>query len=349
MQPFISKRANQINHTELVTSVLKRTPSEAKLHMAKILSGDAKLQLDALLEIDKVHPKKLVPLFKKLTRSTNINTARTAIDFVGHYGTRKDLPLINRLMYSPIFDVRIHAMYVMAACNEPESLGYLQERLKRADVQTRKYCVKALSLLKPRDFELYSELSESASFRDPKRTIIRAGQVKDGSTTVLLGGKIYDKAIIRGGTHDIFLSNGKRQFVLDGIPKEAFMAWRKAFEHNWENEGLTHNPIEPILKKNGKYRAFENKDKTLRVSVKVIQGRSMLTFLRAFGKEAETDWRVVMEAKRQKAVIESTLKKLNITHSHLHPANFIIEMVEGKPRVYLVDFDAALIEKPTVA
>ena len=36
---------------------------------------------------------------------------------------------------------------------------------------------------------------------------------------------------------------------------------------------------------------------------------------------------------------KSILKKLGIKHRHLHERNFCIQMHEGKPKLYVIDFD----------
>jgi len=347
MPPIAPKRISRVRPTSLRKTTLKKFPKSARETMTRLFSTDPRESIAALKGLEAHNPKSFLQLFKRLAMGSNAHTATVAIDMVGMYGTKKELPFINRLMYSHIPQVKDHAIYTMAYCNEPESLGYLQERLKHADLPTRKACVKAISFLKPRDYELYSELSESPWFKNNKRSIIRLGHQKDGSTTTLLGGKLYDKAIIRGGAFVVHSGKGKIVSVLQGIAPQSFEAWRKAFEFNWKKSGLAHNPIEPILRKNKKYRAYKNKDGTYRVSTGVIQGTSLHMFFRRAVSNGEGSWKITREIKRQKTIIDTTLAKLKILHSHDHPANYVIEMVEGKPRVYIIDFDAAFIEKAT--
>jgi hypothetical protein len=344
MRPFVSKRMKTIDPTKLQEAIWKKIPINAKEAVEKVFSSNPKEALDALKGLDAVNPKSFLHLFRRLARSPDPHIAVNAIGLIGMYGERKDLSFINRLMYSHVPKIRNYAIMTMAYCNEPESLGYLKERLKRADIGTRKTCVKAISYLKPRDYELYSELSEHPKFRDSSKRVVRAGQIKDGSTTILLGGELYDKAIIRGGTHKIFV-RGKTEFILQGLKQEAVNAWKKAFEFDWKSKGLDYNPIEPILKKNGKYRVYKNRDGTFRVTAGVIQGTSLQMFFKKSVKENKGNWAIAREIKRQKEIIDSSLKDLGITHSHDHEANYVVEMVKGKPRLHIIDFDAAIIEK----
>ncbi len=344
MPPFVSKRTGRSNAKALREAVWKKIPPSARETMTRLFSTDPQESLAALKVLEAHNPKSFLQLFKSLARSSDVHTANVAIGIIGMCGARKDLPFINRMMYSPLPKVRSHAIYTMAYCNEPESLEYLQERLKHADMQTRKSCVRAISYLKPREYELYAELSEHSPFKDSKRSLARIGQIKDGSTTVLLGGKLYDKAIIRGGTFKAMSGSKGSSFLLQGITPQSFEAWKKAFEHNWKDNGLAHNPIEPLLQKKGKYRAYKNKDGTYRVSTGVIHGTSLYLFTKKPAHNGEDRWATVREIKRQKTIIDSTLTQLKIKHSHDHPANYLVEMVEGKPRLYIIDFDAAFIE-----
>ena len=141
------------------------------------------------------------------------------------------------------------------------------------------------------------------------------------------------------------------------------MAWKKAFEAEdaWVESGFDYIPIEPILKKKGKYRikkftAQKTKNpknmgwnETLSggevlyaVYTGVINGPILAEF---FTKELDYD----------KEKIYDVLEKLGINYaenhirgkakSHYNLTNFVVEMHEGKPRLYIIDFDLAEIKK----
>ncbi len=285
--------------------------------------------------------KEMLPLFKAVANNKDPHISIEGLSLVSRWGTRKDLPFLNKFMYSKNQDVKLSAIEFMSLCREPETLKYLNERLSSAsDLATRKATIRAISFHKPRDYELYAELSENPKFKDPSKRITRLPHVKDGSTSVLLGGKLYDQAIIRGGA-TIAVTNQGRQRVLHGLRSPAIEAWKTALTFDWKKVGLSHTPIEPILKKNGRYRIFMNRDGTYRVSAGVIQGESYYAFLR----KHNVGIRVKEELERQKRRIIEGFTELGIDHSHLHEANILVTMEKNKPKLYVIDFDAAGFSK----
>ena len=150
---------------------------------------------------------------------------------------------------------------------------------------------------------------------------IKRGELKKtGSRTILLGGSLLGKAIIRI------------------ISDKAFQGWKKAFEAKsvWKGLGFDYVPIEPILTTGGKLRAFKTKEGMWRVSTKVL-GLSLHRFMASQEYPQYKQELAVMEAN-----IEKGLNTLKIKHGHLHKSNFCIEMHEGKIRLYAIDFDQAV-------
>ncbi|MBU0470751.1 MAG: hypothetical protein KKA62_03995 [Nanoarchaeota archaeon] len=152
-----------------------------------------------------------------------------------------------------------------------------------------------------------------------KLGIVKGKLQKDGSETIVLGGPLLGKAIIRI------------------ISDQAFQGWKKAFEAEkvWGDLGFDYVPIEPILKIGGKLRAFKTKEGLWRVSTKVL-GPTLKNFMRSGGYETHEELLLMQEK------IIDGLNKLKISHGHLHGNNFCIEFHEGKIRLYAIDFDQAV-------
>jgi len=321
--------------------VVSNSSQTIKPLVKQMLSGNKVERANALRMVCDKGGVEAATLGRKLVKSKNTIAASEGIYLIGTFGTRKDLPLLNTLMYSKNPFVKARAIEMMGMCREPECIPYLKARKSRGDLVTRKNCNKALSMYKEREFELYHNLSENKNFKDPKRSIVRKGMDKDGSSTVLLGGKLFDKAIIRGGRHSHFIESGKKIFGVIGILPSSVDLWINAFEFDWRKVGLKHNPIEPILKKNGEYRIFRNRDGTLRVSTGVIKGQSLSVFQRKHPLNDE-EYNSILD---QTKAIEKGLDLLKINHQHLHKSNYVVEMVNSKPRVHVIDFDAAELKK----
>ncbi len=152
-----------------------------------------------------------------------------------------------------------------------------------------------------------------------KSGIIRGKLRKTGSETIVLGGPLLGKAIIRIVTN------------------EAFQSWKKAFEAEkvWRELGFDYVPIEPILKIGGKLRAFKTKEGLWRVSTKVL-GPSLYD-IKLSGKFGTYKEQLLLMQKK----INEGLDKLRIKHEHPHEGNFCIEFHDGKIRLYAIDFDMA--------
>jgi len=157
---------------------------------------------------------------------------------------------------------------------------------------------------------------------DGKFGIIREKFGKTGSETILLGGSLVGKAIIRI------------------ISDQAFQGWKKAFEAEmvWKGLGFDYVPIEPILTQGDKLRAYQTKEGLWRVSTRVL-GPSLKDYSASYYKEYS---QYKQELAVMKAKIERGLNILNIHHGHLHESNFCIEMHQGKIRLYAIDFDQAV-------
>jgi hypothetical protein len=172
---------------------------------------------------------------------------------------------------------------------------------------------------------------------DAEKNVLRKMQMRSGSNTILLGGKLLGRAIIRGAQHPVYKSSHH------ALSRQNVQAWLKAYQHDWRAEGFDYNPIEPILKnKQGKFRIHKNKDGTYRVSAGVINAPSF---------EIWSNWSnssiARQDAVEQKARLGKIFNRLRIEHGHLWAGNFLVQEKEirGKTRIrlFVIDFDMARI------
>jgi len=189
--------------------------------------------------------------------------------------------------------------------------------------------------------------NENPEFFNKEKKIKRKKFAKTGSRTILLGGKLSNKAIIRV------------------ISETAFIAWKEALEaeEEWKKEGFDYIPVEPILKnKRGEYRAkkfkytrnhlikpkwwptgfelgYKEEGIYYRVITKVL-GPSLGRFI-----QFSNDRTINSELESNAEKIRLILKKMRIYHGHTHEHNFCIEYYNNKPRVYVIDFDQSKSKK----
>ncbi|MEK6955667.1 MAG: hypothetical protein AABW52_03330 [Nanoarchaeota archaeon] len=169
-----------------------------------------------------------------------------------------------------------------------------------------------------RDQRLYSGVDDE-KFWDQKRNIVRKDFNKTGSETILLGGKLAGKVIIRV------------------VSERALLTWKKALESEiWKKEGFDYIPIEPILTKNGKLRAYKTVYGEYRVYTKVL-GPNLVSFLtnpenRKYSKEL-----YILRGK-----IIRALEEIEISHGHDHEFNFCISKEDDEIKLYMIDFDQSI-------
>ena len=198
----------------------------------------------------------------------------------------------------------------------------IREGIKDEVMQMLQVEKKHLKEAEDRNPVLYGETESSEG------SFLRKEFEKDGTRTVLLGGSLKNKAILRI------------------IPNHAFVAWLKAYSavEDWGNAGFDYVPIEPILK-----ASSCKDDKNARVYAGVL-GVSVARYLTIYSNKEHHE-----DVKRQVEVIKKTLKKMGITYAsinpnHEHDNNFCIlhnRTPKGEidwdtpPRVYCIDFDQA--------
>lgn len=217
----------------------------------------------------------------------------------------------------------------------PENMRteYIRKGLEMNDVAVQKECALLTSLVTDPEQKEQLFLTAKQKLGDhfveplmyeyddiPDGRFFRKGFDKSGSGTTLLGGSLKFNSIIRH------------------ITPKAFVAWQKIYENHelWRLSGFDYVPIEPI-------QSFKiNKSGTVDVSSGVLDMDlfSWELMFEQFKAELEED----------KEKIKSVLKKVNFKHGHDHEKNFCLRFYrdekgrvdfDRKPRLYMIDFDAA--------
>lgn len=123
------------------------------------------------------------------------------------------------------------------------------------------------------------------------------------------------------------------------LEAENFAAWMMAYEaeDTWRKLGFEHIPIEPILD----FRLEATR--RLLVDVRTILLRSM-DYTQAVN---ELDEAALASINHQRRQIKEGLDRLGIRHGHLHGDNLQVVGASDDPRLFVIDFDMALIERPS--
>jgi hypothetical protein len=317
---------------KVLAEIEKSNPLAAK-QLSIVLWGhphEAATAINKLLS-EKRPDKRLLPLYRTLILDSSPMVRDAAIHAVSVLGRPKDLPMLAKGMYDPDYRVRASTILIFGTIAQryPQVYPFLLKKFDRVqkvrnfgEFQDMKILKSAVVMAgqAPKEFELYFDDALNPEFNElSKRSIVRNDQFKDGSRTVLLGGKLYKKAMVR---------------VID---RESLTSWVKL-----SRLGI---PVEPLLykevtlkdgRKARKLRVHRNKDGTYSVSVGVINGVSLSTFIRL--KENHRHFNEIM---RQVKEIKAKLAASGVIHGHAHPGNYVASMENGKPKVYLIDFDQA--------
>lgn len=197
----------------------------------------------------------------------------------------------------------------------------LQKMLNDPDREVRRLVTLKLASLGDYNVpELYGSSLTNPEFMDEKRSIVRVHQDKPERNTILLGGKLRGKVVIKI----------MRKHNLD--------AWKLAIE-----KGI---PVEPIQRdKFGNFRITLRRNGNFLVVPSVLHGMTVRAFLSDEKRRKKFEQTIT----EQMHSIERSLKKGKIVHGHIHDQNFIVVWVRKKnkkfPKVYLVDFDKAYVSK----
>ena len=312
------RRRVLIQEDPITKELISKLPKEERIAAENIFLSDADAINRATYRLGELESKASANLLRHLITIKSKWVKLGALWNLSFIGNPRDLPLMSRLMYDKDLVVKHQAIecFGILAQSEPVAKRLLMKRAQvKMDLQTFKSVKKALSITHENGVEM--ELMDGGGaqgFSDKKRRISRVEQLKDGSRTILLGGKLKGKAIIRE------------------IDKYSLDAWLKA-----ESVGI---PVEPILKKNGKPRIKRTKNGSYRVSAGVINGPSFFSFIRN-----DRNKRFIREVFLQGDEIKRKLGQHGIIHGHFHAGNMVVEMQNGRPKVYLIDFDNARVPK----
>lgn len=270
-----------------------------------------------------------IPLIEQMLKASYEYVRRTAIKALSQLESKLSIILIERMLKDQSSFVRSTAIEALLILHSKSSIPLIEQMLQDPEQSVRSEATNALSLLSSnikylKYHRLYTN-QEDRFFEPGKKGTLgevkRREFAKTGSRTILLGGTLAGKVIIRI------------------VSEKAFLAWKRALESvdAWKEAGFDYVPVEPILMKKGKllFHKFEKDGEIYyRVYTKILLGTAL--YISPFVDSLQP------LCKKISAVLE----ELKIEHGHLHLGNFIVEMHEGKPRLYVIDFDEAVSPPP---
>lgn len=321
--PNPRERCNAI----LSAAYFKLLQYNLKIRLFELMAedSDAEVRRTALYILGELQSTKSIPLIEKKLEDKDSTVRKAALNALGRLTAKASIPLIEYLLDDTVAKVRAAAIYALTVLNSFKSAERIAPMRKdpapNVCEAAQEFMRIAISTVK--GHQLYREqiLSDDKPFFDSNARIVRREFIKTGSETVLLGGKLVGQVIIRI------------------ISEPAFLAWKKAFEAKevWQKAGFDYVPVEPILMKGNELRAYKTKDGRYRVYTKVL-GPSLNEYLQNIS-EPEIKFRLNNNVNR---IITVLTLDLDIHHGHTHLKNFCVEIVDGKPRLYIIDFDQAV-------
>ena len=336
-----------LSTTSIVDSLSPKTKEVAR----DIFSPDEKVRAKAVEHLSRFNDQRVPVLFRRMLFDPSEQVRANAVCSLGARGVPRDIKLIGAKTYDSSYLVRSIAIEILGGIQGPEqrlARRVLLHRLAEEgyagnmETQTKKECIQALSIMSDSPtFALYFG-GHSSHFMNEQTKVARRIQAKDGTSTVLLGGKLFQKVILRGG-RQVY----KGLHFGQGLNKDAIEAWKRAYEFNWALAGLDYNPIEPILKnEKGKYMIFKNNDGSFRAYAGVIPAFSGFAFMRKAQNEIylhDKEFKTELATKSRK--IRAVLRSIGVEHGHAHKYNQLVRVEDGKVRAYVIDFDQARIVK----
>ena len=277
---------------------------------------DSEVRRYAVQALVSLGSKRSIPLIEGVLKNSDNRMKEVVIWALGALGSEKSIPLIKNMLNNPDPGVKVSVVRALGALGSKKSIPLIKNMLNDHDPGVRVSAVWALGALGSKlSTELYQKHLLDPKFMDSTKRVVWRGQEKTGNRTILLGGMLRDKAVIKIMT------------------QSQVEIWKRVME-----AGV---PVEPILKKRGGYRITKiNKGPEkgkFRVSTGVLQGPSARIFFNH--KENEKH---VLQVKMQIENIHKKLNELGIIHGHENLGNFVVVMQNNRPIVYLIDFDLAL-------
>ncbi|GEM_PF-3746575 len=263
----------------------------------------------------------------RMTRDPDAGVRREALFCLDAIDREMSVGFSKRMLDDSDPKIRVHAARLIVRDQAIEVISDLERHRNDPDPEVRREVRSALHILSDdiRHHTLYAGIKDSKFFESDR--VPNAVFDKTGSEIILLGGEKAGAEAIR---------------IIEGQAKEA---WVKAFEAEdfwlgFEFEGkkvFDYVPIEPIIKgKKGQYLIGLTGKGHYSVRHRVL-GMSLADFMR----DPKAGYNAKARAARLARRIEEGLIQLGISHGHIHAGNFVVEMHEGKPRVYAIDFDQA--------
>ena len=210
--------------------------------------------------------------------------------------------------------------------DDPDVRRQAAESISQAPEADRARLIEAVIADNP---EIRTVSTSTPLYKSHSHRFFRGKFAKSGSGTTLLD-------IVPGQ-----LENSLRErLIIRHIGLGPYLSWRDIYENAeaWQAAGFDYVPIEPIVKVVGEKRL------TVDAFTRVLRGPSVASWKQTTGLHRT-------EIDRQIEAINATLEKLGLVHGHPHENNFIVlfdrderdePIIDRPPRVYMIDFDAAV-------
>lgn len=313
--------------------------------IAQDINGpDSDVQESAVPMIEYVFVHQRPPLIALALKSQNQKAQLAAVSLIKYIQPQAKGSLIGQALASFDIAVQLAAVPLIGTASEDAQFLLVRQCLESGEQRVRRAAVALTRCVSPEErrvlFDLIkskglgSELIKPVLYRQEldDEKFVRKDFGKTGSETVLLGGELKGKTIIRT------------------ITAESFVAWQKAYESHdaWERAGFDYVPVEPVQSYRLNAEGFVDvASGVLDLSVQDWQERT--------GGEL-----FAREMKDAKEKIKQGIKDLHIDYdhdrepefSHFHDGNFCLRFFRDKdnapdftrvPRVYLIDFDRAAL------
>jgi uncharacterized protein YbcV (DUF1398 family) len=285
----------EMEWTKLIEIALAHPDGNVAVEGAGLLEGAPAKDIDRLYNLAKKRAQKLLA---NLDGSIAIN----GVKMIESFPQLEQEGLIEIALVHPDRNVAIMGAEMI------KNVPWL-ERAKLSNLILKRSDIKEII-----DSPLYEKSPELNT-----ESFARKNFEKTGSETILIGGSLKEKIIIRK------------------ISPVSFLAWQKAYEsyEQWKSAGFDYVPIEPI-------QSFRFEKSGMVSVASGVLDLSLKQWIRRSGGVFK------QELENKKYRIISTLKTLKIRHGHNHDENFILRFfrhadgepdVSKCPRLYLIDFD----------
>lgn len=278
--------------------------------------------------------KLILQTIKDGLKNPDVEIQKISAEMIEYVSEEDKVSLIREGFYNPNPEVQKVIISIIKFVSEENMAPLIKEGLNCPDFEVNKVSAEMIEYISKKEkddlfvlaiakglgnYLIQTPLYKKGDITNEKFS--RTKFAKTGSETILLGGDLKEKTIIRE------------------VQPQAFLAWQELYENwkLWQQNGFDYVPIEPI-------QSFILTETEL---VRVYGGVLDLS-LRIW--EDRTD-RFVQELYDQKVAIEKVLEDQHIIHGHMHRRNFCLRFFRDEhnqpdftrcPRLYLIDFDQAV-------